>query len=255
MSPEPRSLHPIRPSDKIRQVGHIVLRPGPSLRNRPSKAVLRRTRHRRGDIGSVGHRLYIAQILVGVGKGEAVRLAVALQCVAHEGLVKAAIHAAPPYYAVKGGDADADLARQGEGFGVDRGVAERKKVVQKLHPVAIADAADMDDLAGPGGDDGLDPCEDLIRGADHAVERALPRLFRRAAQGGVGEVDALPGEFAGEALGHGGVGGGAVDDHCAGFQVGGDAGDCLGHLRRAGKGEEDDAGGGGEGFRRGSRQE
>lgn len=59
-------LHPIRPRHEIRQVGHIVLLPGPSLRHRRRKAALRGARHRGGDSGGVGHAFVVAQILEGI---------------------------------------------------------------------------------------------------------------------------------------------------------------------------------------------
>nr|MBP6580155.1 diaminopimelate decarboxylase [Sphingorhabdus sp.] len=42
-----------------------------------------------------------------------------------------------------------DLARKGQGLGVERGIAQRQEVVQKLHLVAIAHGTDVNDLARP----------------------------------------------------------------------------------------------------------
>ena len=82
----------------------------------------------------------------------------------------------------------------------------------------------------------------------YAIQRTLPRLFRGAAEGGVGKVHASGRKVGGEAFGNRRVAGRTIHYDASGFQVRGNAGDGRGNLGRTGEAEKDDAGRGGEVF-------
>jgi hypothetical protein len=199
---------------------HVVLGAVAAGRNGHAEAVLDRIADGVHELDRVGHRLEIGEVLERVAEAELVRLAIAFDRVAHEGLVEAAIHAAAADDTVEDFGRQARLGRERQGFGVDRGVAQRHEVVEELHLVARADLAEVDELgAGPGLEHRLDARKNLGRGADHGTELAFCGLHGRTAERRVGKRDARCGELFGESRGRGGIGGRGVDDHRARLEV------------------------------------
>lgn len=167
-------------------------------------------------------------------------LAVAFQRIAHEGLVETAIHTPAADHLVELGHLDADLARQCERLRIKRGIAKRQEVVQKFHPMAIADPADMHDLGSPCRNNWLDPGEYVNLGPNHTIERSRPCLFRGAAKGSIGEMHADRGELYRDALGHRRITGGTINDHAARLKAGLQRCNSHSHFGRSGQAQEDD---------------
>ncbi len=142
---------------------------------------------------------------------------------------------------------DVGLGGDRQRLGVERAVAERQEVVQKLHRVPRADRPDRQDAPGPAFDHRAHAFERGLVGTDHAVERAVPRLLRRAAQGRVDEGDAgLRAQF-GKARRRDRVGRRRVDDDEPLARMGEEpvrAGDQRLHLRRARQAQADHVAGG-----------
>ena len=119
------------------------------------------------------------------------RLAIALHSIAHEGLIKSAIHSAATNNGVKLRGGDADFFGQSQGLRIHRGISERQKIVEQFHFVPGAIVSHVHDGTRPSFDHGCNAGINVFCCPNHGRQFAGFGLNGCAAQRCIGHMAAM----------------------------------------------------------------